>query len=315
MPSPGSTTPIFQQILQRFPRCETIKCRNTDKVESLLAAIAEGTENSLQVITDFDFTLSKQHNNGQPCQSSYGVFDHSPLLPLEFRNNNIALFEKYHPIEICHEMSIAEKIPHMIQWYDESHKALISQGGITQAMFQHMIKDSNVQLRDNATELLQILNKANVPVLIFSAGIGDILQGVIDSQNSLFPNIKIVSNWMEFDNSGILTGFKMPIIHTFNKNESVLGTERSYFEDLSHRPNAILLGDSIGDVQMSNGMPNQNGVLKIGFLNMNIEQRLESFLEAFDIVILDDQSMDFVNLLLSFVLQQTPQRPDQDPDH
>jgi len=84
---------------------------------------------------------------------------------------------------------------------------------------------------------------------------------------------------MEFeDESGVLTGFKEPTIHTFNKNESVLGTENSYFADLSNRTNAILLGDSVGDVGMADGMSNPGNILKIGFLNMNVSgSRVSAF--------------------------------------
>lgn len=122
--------------------------------------------------------------------------------------------------------------------------------------------------------MLRMLNDADVPVLVFSAGIGDILQEILQIQNALLPNMKIVSNWMKFDESGLLTGFNDPIIHVFNKNESVLGTENSsYFTDLTHRNTAILMGDSIGDIQMSDGMPHQGGILKIGFLNVKVRCR------------------------------------------
>jgi len=76
-----------------------------------------------------------------------GVFDYSPLLPELFRARNVALYEKYHPIEICHEMSIAEKIPHMMEWYGEAHKALVALGGVTRSLIQAITKDSGAILR------------------------------------------------------------------------------------------------------------------------------------------------------------------------
>ena len=65
---------------------------------------------------------------------------------------------------------------------------------------------------------------------------------------------------------GVLRRFKGPLIHTYNKNNSVLqGTE--YFQQLSARTSIILLGDSMGDLTMADGVPTVENILKIGFLN------------------------------------------------
>jgi len=74
---------------------------------------------------------------------------------------------------------------------------------------------------------------------------------------------------MKYNENGDLVGFKEPIIHTMNKNESVLGDD-TYFYDLAHRGNAILMGDSDGDIQMASGLKNPGAVLKIGFLDTNV---------------------------------------------
>lgn len=42
------------------------------------------------------------------------------------------------------------------------------------------------------------LNKHDVPLLIFSAGIGDILMEVLRQENLLLPNMKVIANFMEF---------------------------------------------------------------------------------------------------------------------
>ena len=54
------------------------------------------------------------------------------------------------------------------------------------------------------------------------------------------------------------------------------------------------MGDSIGDLQMADGVEKDSNVLKIGFLNnpATAEKRLPSFLEGYDIVLYDDQTMD-----------------------
>lgn len=76
---------------------------------------------------------------------------------------------------------------------------------------------------------------------------------------------------------GVLTHFKGPLIHTYNKNNSVLqGT--GYFQQLSTRTSIILLGDSIGDLTMADGVPSVENILKIGFLNDKVGERSSSML-------------------------------------
>lgn len=55
------------------------------------------------------------------------------------------------------------------------------------------------------------------------------------------------------------------MIHVFNKNETVLqGTD--YYNLVLERTNVIVMGDSLGDAEMANGVPESSNVLKIGFL-------------------------------------------------
>lgn len=47
--------------------------------------------------------------------------------------------------------------------------------------------------------MLRELFQHQVPLLIFSAGLGDIIEEVIREQYTLYDNIKVVSNYMDFD--------------------------------------------------------------------------------------------------------------------
>jgi 5'-nucleotidase len=68
---------------------------------------------------------------------------------------------------------------------------------------------------------------------------------------------------------GRMIGFKGEMIHVFNKNENAVH-ESDYFSNLSHCTNIILMGDSIGDLQMANGAENVEAKLTIGFLNTRV---------------------------------------------
>lgn len=56
-------------------------------------------------------------------------------------------------------------------------------------------------LREGFNEFFDQLHKNNVPLFIFSAGVGDILEEIIRQANVFHPNINVVSNYMDFDDN------------------------------------------------------------------------------------------------------------------
>ena len=53
--------------------------------------------------------------------------------------------------------------------------------------------------REGCNEVFALLNKHAVPLLIFSAGLGDIIEEVIRQRCTYYGNMKVVSNFMKFD--------------------------------------------------------------------------------------------------------------------
>lgn len=83
----------------------------------------------------------------------------------------------------------------------------------------------------------------------------------------------MVSNYLQYKD-GLLDGFDSDrMIHSFNKNEKVLqGTD--YYESVYDRTNILLMGDSLGDADMSNGSSASANILKIGFLYEHVRFNL-----------------------------------------
>lgn len=107
---------------------------------------------------------------------------------------------------------------------------------------EELAKQYSHALRDGTHDLFKLTHEMNVPVLVFSAGLGDSIQAVLQHEQVLLPNVKLVSNFLKYDN-GIVDGFsdEYPLIHTFNKNETVLeGTE--YYDMVHNRQHVILMG-------------------------------------------------------------------------
>ncbi|CAI9540805.1 unnamed protein product [Staurois parvus] len=69
---------------------------------------------------------------------------------------------------------------------------------------------------------------------------------------------------------------------------------------MSHRTNILLLGDTLGDLTMADGVTNLENILRIGYLNDKVEELMEQFLQSYDIVLVRDETLDVANGILHF---------------
>ncbi|EIE76560.1 pyrimidine 5'-nucleotidase (UMPH-1) [Rhizopus delemar RA 99-880] len=162
-----------------------------------------------------------------------------------------------------------------------------------------MTRQVKLELRSHVDQVLRLCQARSIPFLVFSAGIGDIIEVILREVDLFFDNMHIVSNMMVFDEQEICVDFKEPLIHVFNKSEFQLETS-PYHALIENRRNVILMGDSLGDLQMSQGV-DHDICLTVGFLNHDISTLEPKYLEAFDIVIVGDANMKPVIDLLSFI--------------
>lgn len=282
---------------------KNILARDFEAVEKVLRNLSTDGSQHLQVIVDFDRTLSKAYlEDGTVCSGSHAVLAKGGRLPTQITDRITGLYNKYYPVEVDPHKSMEEKLPAMVQWWTEAHDILVN-SKLNRNVVTESVARSNIALRDRCNDFFSKLEQFKVPCLIFSAGLGDIIEEVIRQQACFHSNVKVVSNYMDFDKEGVICGFKGELIHVFNKNETAL-SKSDYFELLSHRDNIILIGDSIGDITMANGTTCCRNILKIGFLNDQNSHRKEAFLDAFDIVIDNDQTMDTPNLILQKIFRQ-----------
>ena len=76
-----------------------------------------------------------------------------------------------------------------------------------------------------------------------------------------------------------MNGFNENLIHMYNKNTASLSGAYKVCEEnlrglgIEGRRNVIVLGDSIGDLQMSHGIPDPKIVLTIGYLNCKVRNK------------------------------------------
>ncbi|KAH1230201.1 Cytosolic 5'-nucleotidase 3A [Glycine max] len=100
---------------------------------------------------------------------------------------------------------------------------LLVEGGLTYDSIRQSVANANIAFREGVCELFEFLEERDAPVLIFSAGLADIIEEVLRQKlHRSFKNVRIVSNRMVFDDDGRLVTFKGKLIHSLNKNEHAL---------------------------------------------------------------------------------------------
>jgi cytosolic 5'-nucleotidase 3 len=166
-----------------------------------------------------------------------------------------------------------------------------------------MVKKSNATFRKNADIFFDYCNSKSIPLTIVSAGVGDIIEEMLiqNIQNASFDNVKIISNFFEYNENNHLIQLKQNLIHVFNKNEALL-EDKEHLKRINNRTNVLLMGDAEGDHNMAESLENVENILKIGFLNQNIEKDLEKFLNLFDVVLIKDSSLNVPIKILNFLL-------------
>jgi 5'-nucleotidase len=264
-------------------------------------SMLEGGSENLHILTDFDMTLTKIFVDGRRFPSAISILRDNDCLTPEYSAKAYELYDKYRPIEIDQQISYEEKKQAMQEWWSLSFDLLI-ESGLNKKHLEDVADCSKIIFRDGGDEFFDLSHDNDIPVVIMSSsalgeeGIAIFLQRVGKS----YDNTHIISNSFEWDKNGRAVGIKKPIMHSLNKKE-VMVKDYPFFGKVEKRKNVILMGDNLEDVHMIAGFDYDN-LIKIGFLNEDVEMNLEKYRQNYDVVIANDAPMDFVNELLREII-------------
>ena len=260
-----------------------------------ISKIQKGSKKKLHVVSDFDKTLTKAFADGKKVHTGIAQIREGHYLTEDYSPKAFALHDEYHPIETADNISREIKNKKMHEWWSR-HLELMAKCGMNKGVINDIIQKKKIKIREDALELLDLLHEKNIPLLIFSAGVGDIIESYLKYENKLYDNIQIISNFYKFDEYGKVIGYKSKIIHSLNKSEIQL-KGMPYYDIIRERKNVILLGDSVDDLDMLQGIEHKE-VIKIGFLNEDAEKNLKNYKKNFDALILNDGSIEYVTSLI-----------------
>ncbi|XP_033123914.1 cytosolic 5'-nucleotidase 3A-like isoform X2 [Anneissia japonica] len=234
--------------------------------------------------------------------SSSDIVENSYVMSKESKEMCRDFFRHYYPKCMSTTLPDEEKFVSMTEWWSKEHD-MITKTGMRKEDISKIVEQSDVVLREGCDMLFKNLADNSVPLVVCTAGIEDISSAVIKDRATLYDNISFMGNKMDFDANGKIVGLscKGTVINQYNKRE-MTNIYRDYFEQHMDRPNVLLIGDSIGDLQLAEGLIQPEYVLKIGFLNSHVDQNLEVYKSKFDIVVVEDSTMDVPNAVVNKIM-------------
>lgn len=241
-------------------------------------------KNNICYIIDFDRTLTKEN-----CEDSWDAVANKEIFGEKLAKELNRLYQKYGPIEVNYKMPFKEKEKYMIEWYQKCMETYYK-FNLTKDKVEKSIKTSNIELRKGVIEFLEFTKEEKIPIIILSAGIGNTIEEVLKQNSCYFENIHIISNFIKFDNKGYMMKYEGNLIHSLNKNIDKIN-QQEIIDVIKSKEYRIVIGDLIEDIKMAGDYPDDK-LIKIGFLNQNVNENLEKYKERFDIVV-TNESQDF----------------------
>ena len=270
---------------------------NPENLEKIKSEIKKKGYERLHVLSDFDRTLTYGAVNGIKTPSIISLLRDGNHLTQDYAKKANELFKKYHTIEIDSNISLAEKKKAMREWW-EIHNKLLIDSGVCKYDLEDIVKSEYLKFREGVSDFLDFLYEKKIPFLIISAsGCGDAIQMFFQKNKKDYKNIFYITNKFNWDENGKAISVQEPIIHSMNKDETSVKEIPEVYSSIKDKKNVLLLGDSLGDLDMVKGFDYDN-LLKIGFLNFDYYKSRKKYLENFDVVLEGDIDFSYINELI-----------------
>lgn len=277
-------------LISPYNKNEALFIANPTEFQLKISNLISAGSSNIQIISDFDFTLSRSSLDDIKCSTSFGIIN-SMITCKDILNRVTSYYLYYHPIEINPTLSIDEKMTQMTEWWAKITDAIVS----AECEFKNIseiVSKSNLYLRNGIDKVFNICKNHELPFIIVSAGVGDVIEAAL--KDFWYDNLKLVSNFIETDEECKMIKFSDPHYMSFNKEIALRGeTTRSHL---------IVLGDVPLDINVLNEINYQES-LKIGFVNNQDDPDIESYKEKYDVLVYNG-NMTILEFLLSSITGQ-----------
>ncbi|MCI8470980.1 MAG: hypothetical protein HFJ35_05910 [Clostridia bacterium] len=216
------------------------------------------------VLMDFDRTLTKGDSI-----SCWRVLYYSDLLGDDFK-------QRYDEIHDKHSETWEDRFKEYIN--------LLHEKKLDNEMIKGAVRKTNLQLRDGAKEFLKKMNDMNVPVIIMSCSIRNVIKEYLKANDCDYNNIYIYSNYCDIERKGERDIYS---VTPHSKNRITFSKELN--DMIVTKEYTLLFGDVVDDINMATKERKEN-TITVGFLDKKIEENLALYQSAFDIVLTNNAS-------------------------
>ena len=274
--------------------------------------------NEILYITDFDYTITRKFNytTGERFHNTYSIYNQDAFGgdQTSFLAEDKRLYDLYGKYEDDTSIDYETRKNKSFEWYKLS-LINMSNEKINKEAFKKMVELSfeNIKFRNEFKTLLEMLIKENIPIIIISGGIKEIIietlrtlnidgfESYLDNKrliiiaNSLLDENDKIKNWNEREND---------IIYPFNKNIIIKKDLEKYFTGFK---NIIIVGDLISDYKSIDEIEinKEENVIGFGFLEYNPKKlkhdfnykndsMFKEYSNVFDAVFVNDQGYQYI---------------------
>ena len=310
---------------------QSIDVTNIDKLSSKIRNFRTSYKNNkknIALVTDFDFTISKKYNYQKNLSlgSSYRFYDESLIggnqqKVLEIQNE---LCNKYMKYETDASIDIKIREKKVEEFYDKSLDVYINPNFTRDSIGKMLEKlKEKFELRKYTKELFELLMKLEIPIIIVSGGIQEV---IIDLLKNIMPDfelyckqkkILIISNTLYFEEGKGCVGHSKDVIYAFNKGSFVKNSIEKNFPEIK---NIFIMGDHLNDYDSVRDLNmTQDNIIGLGFVNIKpeligdetkkdeIQKNIDDYKKVYDINLIGDTDFLFMIKLLELLEDQSTQ--------
>lgn len=280
------------------------KISKNQNFQNKLELLKKCDKSSLYIIADFDDTFTKKQLYGKRSKTSYRVITTSKFIPKEVADKSQKLSEKYRSYETDLTIDFEIRDKYVKEWY-EAELNQMAKAGLDKSFFQKVveesIEDGYILFRNGMTTFFELIEKYNIPLIIISAGIKEIIEeefkallGEEKYKNLIEKKLLfIIANYFKYNDKKVIEDFSKPVIYSFNKcnfiNNEMMGNKKEI--------NVVFFGDHLNDIDALDKL-DYSTVLGIGFGNNPVEKISKEYDEKYDAVIQEDGDFWFINNIL-----------------
>ena len=179
------------------------------------------------------------------------------------------------------------------QWFKSFHE-VSCQHRLSQFATECLQK-SNVCTRENLDTTFQWIQKWKVPLFVISAGIRELLTEIIMLSGAELPSHAcLLANSLD----------QADVTVTSRSKAEGLAKIAEFPRLAEGKTHVLLLGDKPSDCAPLQALSPELVVLRVAFLNQLSEEMLAEYSHHFDVLLVGDPSMDFVNAFLESLTKE-----------